>query len=290
MITNFVSIDFETANAKYPCSIGLVEFENGVIVNKYYSLINPEIEKFNFFAQRIHGISKDDILNEKTFPQVWSEIKSFFDDKIIVAHNMPFDFSVLKFMLETYKLETPLFKTFCTLEISRQYLEVENYKLNSIAKHLNIEQINYHNSLDDAIVCGNVFLKLLQRGISIENIKDTTLNTSPKKAKGYFNYNKWKQDKINNSRVRDEVLFEKLLNKKTENLQGKTFVVSGVFEKVSRNELKKMIEDNGGKVSGSISTKTSYVVAGANMGPSKKEKAESLGVPIISEEEFLGMV
>lgn len=85
-------------------------------------------------------------------------------------------------------------------------------------------------------------------------------------------------------------LSEEALQGQTDVLQGKTFVVSGVFEKVSRNELKKLIEDNGGKVSGSISSKTTYVVAGANMGPSKKEKAESLGVPIITEEDFLGMV
>lgn len=85
-------------------------------------------------------------------------------------------------------------------------------------------------------------------------------------------------------------LSEEALLGQTDVLQGKTFVVSGVFEKVSRDELKKLIENNGGKVSGSISSKTTYIVAGANMGPSKKEKAESLGVPIISEDEFLGMV
>jgi len=85
-------------------------------------------------------------------------------------------------------------------------------------------------------------------------------------------------------------LSEEALQGQTDLLKGKTFVVSGVFEKVSRNELKKMIEDNGGKVSGSISSKTHFVVAGDNMGPSKKEKAESLGVPIISEDQFLGMI
>jgi DNA ligase (NAD+) len=67
-------------------------------------------------------------------------------------------------------------------------------------------------------------------------------------------------------------------------------VVSGVFERVSRNELKKLIEDNGGKVSSSISAKTAYVVAGNNMGPSKLAKAENLGVSIISEDEFLQMI
>jgi len=73
-------------------------------------------------------------------------------------------------------------------------------------------------------------------------------------------------------------------------LSGKTFVVSGVFEKFSRDDLKKAIEDNGGKVGSSISKKTDYVVAGANMGPSKLEKASQLNVPIISEDDFLNMI
>ena len=85
-------------------------------------------------------------------------------------------------------------------------------------------------------------------------------------------------------------LTDEQLDGQTEKLKGQTFVVSGVFEKVSRTELKKHIEDNGGKVSSSISSKTSYVVAGANMGPSKKEKADKLGIPIISEDDFLAMI
>ncbi|NAS30900.1 NAD-dependent DNA ligase LigA [Flavobacteriaceae bacterium R38] len=86
-----------------------------------------------------------------------------------------------------------------------------------------------------------------------------------------------------------EVSAEKLLNQ-TDKLKGVIFVVSGVFEKLSRNELKKKIEDNGGKVASSISSKTNYVVAGSNMGPSKKEKAEKLGIPIIDEDQFLLML
>ena len=70
-------------------------------------------------------------------------------------------------------------------------------------------------------------------------------------------------------------------------LQGKSIVVTGVFESLSRNDLKKLIEDNGGKVSSSISSKTSYIVAGANMGPSKKQKAEQLDINILNEYEFL---
>jgi len=71
---------------------------------------------------------------------------------------------------------------------------------------------------------------------------------------------------------------------------GKSFVVSGVFERHSRDELKNLITHFGGKNVGSISAKTNYVLAGDKMGPSKKQKAENLGIPIISEEDFEKMI
>jgi DNA ligase (NAD+) len=89
--------------------------------------------------------------------------------------------------------------------------------------------------------------------------------------------------------VQLEVSAENLQNQ-TDKLSGNVFVVSGVFHQLSRNELKKAIEDNGGKVSASISKKTNFVVAGDNMGPAKLAKAETLGIPIISEEEFLNKI
>lgn len=85
-------------------------------------------------------------------------------------------------------------------------------------------------------------------------------------------------------------LSEDVLANQTDKLKGKIFVVSGVFETVSRDELKKLIEDNGGKISSSISSKTSYLVAGDKMGPSKREKAEILNVLIISEQDFLNSI
>lgn len=76
----------------------------------------------------------------------------------------------------------------------------------------------------------------------------------------------------------------------SDKLQGKTFVVSGVFTKHSRDEMVNLIEKNGGKNVGSVSAKTSYIVAGENMGPAKLEKAKKLNVAIISEDEFLKMI
>ena len=96
-------------------------------------------------------------------------------------------------------------------------------------------------------------------------------------------------ERLRNFGVQLEISAEKLANQ-TEKLKNLIFVVSGVFETVSRDELKKLIEDNGGKVSSSISSKTSYIVAGDKMGPSKKEKAEKLGVRLITELEFLELM
>lgn len=85
-------------------------------------------------------------------------------------------------------------------------------------------------------------------------------------------------------------LDETILAIQTDLLKGQSIVISGVFESISRNELKKLIEDNGGKVSSSISAKTSFILAGADMGPSKRDKAVILNIPLLSESEFLLIV
>lgn len=85
-------------------------------------------------------------------------------------------------------------------------------------------------------------------------------------------------------------LSEESTEGQTDTLKGLTFVVSGVFHLYSRDELKALIEQHGGKVGSSISSKTNYVIVGDNMGPSKKEKAEQLGVKMISEEEFQSLI
>jgi len=83
---------------------------------------------------------------------------------------------------------------------------------------------------------------------------------------------------------------EEKLSGRTDKLAGLNIIISGTFEKFSRDELKEMIEKNGGKNAGSISRNTSYVLVGENMGPSKLDKANQLGVKIISEDEFLKML
>ena len=93
-------------------------------------------------------------------------------------------------------------------------------------------------------------------------------------------------ERLKNYGVQFEIV-ENINPDATEKFIGKTFVVSGVFEQFSRDDLKKTIEDNGGKVGSSISAKTDFVVAGDNMGPAKLEKATKLNIPILSEQDFI---
>lgn len=96
-------------------------------------------------------------------------------------------------------------------------------------------------------------------------------------------------DRLKNHGVQLQISQEKL-DKQTDILKGKNIVITGSFEKFSRKELKQMIEDNGGKNTSSISKKTDYLLAGDKIGPSKKKKAEGLGIPFISEDEFVSML
>ncbi|CAL2055143.1 NAD-dependent DNA ligase LigA [Tenacibaculum sp. 190524A05c] len=143
--------------------------------------------------------------------------------------------------------------------------------------------------------------KLAKHFKSIDNLIsadfDTLINVDEigeKIAESVINFSKDEKNLATISRLKSygvqlEISQEELENQSTK-LEGKIIVVSGVFHQMSRNELKKAIEDNGGKVSSSISKKTSFIVAGDNMGPSKLTKAQNLGVSIITEQDFINMI
>jgi DNA ligase (NAD+) len=103
------------------------------------------------------------------------------------------------------------------------------------------------------------------------------------------NLNKMIIQRLQDYGIQFEILIKENPNA-TNKLEGNTFVVSGVFSKFSRDELKQLIEDNGGKIGSSISAKTNYVIAGENMGPAKLEKAKQLKIPIITEFDLINLL
>ncbi len=131
------------------------------------------------------------------------------------------------------------------------------------------------------------------QAMSVEELQSIP-DVGPIVAQGIFDYLRDPINVENIKRLSDaglqmQLSEEKMLSAGTA-LEGKSIVISGTFANHSREEYKEMIEANGGKNVGSISKKTSFVLAGENMGPSKLEKCQKLGIPIISEDEFLEML
>lgn len=286
MRNNFVAIDFETSYGHIPCSIGIVEFVDGKKVSEYYSLIKPIELKFSPINSGINNIYIEDVLNEREFNEIWVEIKHYFVDRNLVAHNASTDISILNKTLDYYKIGKPNYRSYCTLKVSQNLLKLENYRLSTVARNFKIKQNNYHNALDDAFVCGQLLLNLFL----ISNEENQVENFGH-----YFSGSKSSISAVENyffkSNVsKSDINYSKLIDLSSMEISGKTFVVSGVFTKFNRDDLKKAIEDNGGKVGSSISAKTDYVIAGDNMGPAKLEKATKLNVAIISEDDFIEML
>jgi DNA ligase (NAD+) len=143
--------------------------------------------------------------------------------------------------------------------------------------------------------------KMARKLTSINRIRQATLEElisideiGEKIAESVVNYFKDENnltmiDRLQRAGLQFE-LDHSILGARSSKLEGKSIVISGTFDKHSRDELKAMVEKHGGKNVGSISKTTSFLLGGNNIGPSKLEKVEKLGIPVISEEDFLEMI
>jgi DNA polymerase III subunit epsilon len=165
---NFTAIDFETANDKgHPCSLGLAVVENNEIVRRESWLIRPYELNIPQFYTDIHHISEDMVRDMPEFNERWESIRIFLDGQTIIAHNAGFDIGVLKNALRLYDLPHPEFDYFCTVDISRKVWPrkdangdgvLENHKLNTVAKHLNVD-FSHHDASDDAFASAIIALE-----------------------------------------------------------------------------------------------------------------------------------
>lgn len=106
---DFVAIDFETANGRRSsvCSVGIVIVRDGVIVDRFYSLIQPAPNYYTYWTTEVHGLTRRDTDGQQTFPEVWAQVAEKIKGLPLVAHNRPFDESCLKAVFEEYDMEYP---------------------------------------------------------------------------------------------------------------------------------------------------------------------------------------
>ena len=161
---DFAAIDFETANNERSsvCSVGVVIVRDGEIVDKFYSLIKPEPEYYNYWCSRVHGLCADDTDNAPIFPEVWAQIAPRIEGLPLVAHNRPFDESCLKAAFAEYGMEYPGYTFYCTLAASRRKLRgLPCHRLDTVASACGSDMTNHHHALADAEACAAIALKIL---------------------------------------------------------------------------------------------------------------------------------
>jgi DNA polymerase III subunit epsilon len=157
---NFTAIDFETATAFHPCSVGIVTVENGIIVDEYVTLIKPPKNEYSHYTIQVHGIYPKDTINAKTFVELYPEIKKRVQNRKIVAHNESFDRNVLLKTMALNNLDyTELnlaHRWECTVKIYRAKGIIPT-KLSNCCQEMNI-QLNHHEALSDARACAKLYL------------------------------------------------------------------------------------------------------------------------------------
>ncbi len=164
-MTDFAAIDFETANEQpcSVCSVGIVVVRGGEIVDSYYSLIHPEPEYYQWFCQRVHGLSAEDTEDAPLFPDVWAMVAPKIEGLPLVAHNARFDEGCLKAVHRVYRMDYPDYVFHDTLTASRRHFghRLPNHQLQTVAAACGYNLTNHHHALADAEACAYIALKLL---------------------------------------------------------------------------------------------------------------------------------
>jgi len=179
MLSDFVAIDFETANNQLSsvCSVGIVIVRHRQIVDSFYSLIHPEPDYYSYFCQRVHGITSDDTDYAPIFPEVWDEaerrITKVYSAELLpfcepldvpfVAHNARFDESCLKAVFKTYMMTYPDYVFIDTLRAARHHFKgsLPNHQLQTVAEACGFDLRHHHHALADAEACAAIALSLL---------------------------------------------------------------------------------------------------------------------------------
>lgn len=170
---NFTFIDVETPNFSNSAisSIGLIHINtDGEIIEKY-TLVNPN-QHFDTFNIELTGITPEMVKDAPVFKEVWNDIKEYFEDSILVAHNARFDLGVISKCLIREGLPIPNIRYMCTVDLSRKYIPSKSHKLNVLCDLLDIELI-HHQADSDTKACMELFLYMNEKVELQENeIKD----------------------------------------------------------------------------------------------------------------------
>jgi DNA polymerase-3 subunit epsilon len=280
---DFVAIDFEHATREKGtvCSIGIVTFKSGEIVDEFFTLIKPPHNKYEWFTTRVHKLDSTHTANSPTFQEAYQEISKRLRNNTLVAHGA--------FHTDRHCLEQAMGISGIkeNLNISWECTqEICNAKLDVASMVCKIE-LDHHDALSDAKACGIIFSMYLKKILPIEQIQ-----IERGKAKDSNPPNK----KIYPKSLKGQVLnpdFENVKNKETPFFM-KKIVISG-FSDSQKVDLANMLKDLGADIDSSIGKKTNFLLIGETPGPSKLKKmqeniSEGRDAKIITLNDFQEMI
>ena len=305
---DFIAIDFETATSAMSsaCAVGIAAVRNLVIVDEFYSLIQPPGNKYNDLNIGIHGITPEDTKQAPPFTELWPEISRFFSPHVpVVAHNSQFDMSVLR-MSATFDI--PDFVYVNSMDVAREFVE-GSLSLDNCADemHLCPEGFEHHNAMDDAVVCARILISGLRHFECLSLWEFLALYNLPRKffsdltPMRHLGARGGKKPERQAAPKPSELTPEGDVDEDNP-LYGKSIVFTGQLS-IDRAYAMQIAVNAGGIVKTTVSRKTDYLVIGvqdeAAVGPggmsSKQKKALEINesgeghITILSEDAFLSL-
>lgn len=297
MRNEFITFDFEIANKNLTsaCSLGIVHVKNFEIKETHKWLIKPPELLFDKNISEMTRLCENDLLNCPQFDCLWEEINEHLNNNIVVAHNVFFDISVLKNVLDNYDLSYPNLDYVCSIAISKKVWGISRFTLESVAKHLNI---NYqkHDSLEDALVCAKIVIEA-GKELGINNF-DNLLKKLHLTINNIFNVrNVQKTFFVRFPKIRaKDITPENICMDYDNPFYGKEIVFTGELESMSRETAMQKVADIGAIIHDTVRRSTNILVDGEDgyiSGKMKKVldlKSKGFPIEIIKEESFLRLI
>ena len=281
---NFIAIDVETANCDYSsiCQIGLAYFDNGILVDKWKSYINPE-DYFDSFNVSIHSIDESTVCNSPTFKEIFPLLSNKLSNRLLV-HHMAFDKISINRAIQKYNLPSIEAVWLDSAKLARRTWEdvaYRGYGLESLASKFNIS-FQHHDALEDAIAAGKI-TQLAFKSISkpLEEVIELLQKRKP--------------------RIRNKEDLRHTGNPNGE-YYGESIVFTGSMDML-RHEAADLASEVGFSVENNVTKKTTILVLGSldfrvlngKEKSNKQIKAESLilkgaNLKVITEEDFLELI
>jgi len=292
--SSFVSFDFENLFPQRvtACSVGMVKYKNGVIVDTYYTLIRPPFEyegKRGPALTWIHGFTEEKLKDARSFAEILPEMEEFIEGLPLVAHNACVERACIHDCCAYYHIgtsipyedimDTYLLSKAIEKKLGMDVRGVGSYSLNVVCQRFGVKELRHHHACDDAEMCGNLFL-VLPKYLSGELELDAAVR---EKTPDY-----WAKDTSFGSNICQsyaarghkilcgDVLQKDLTCADPNNpFYDRKVVITGVFN-IERQELANRLKTMGADIDTGVSSKTNYLLIGEEPGPSKLRKFDEL--------------